>query len=145
MVRNGKSPDEVSKILNNQSGLIGLSGFSSNLQEVIEEGEKGNADCQLAYEVYAQRLKEYIGAYTWLLNAVDAIIFTDDVGLISWKLREKVCGNAQNLGVEIDIAANKNAVKDKACLVSSTNSKTQIWVVPTDEEIVILKEVVSQN
>ena len=51
MIRNGNSPDEVNKILNNQSGLIGLSGFSSNLQEIIEEGEKGNANCQLAYEV----------------------------------------------------------------------------------------------
>ena len=145
MIRIGNSPDEVSKILNNKSGLIGLSDFSSNLQEIIEEGERGNAECQLAYEVYAHHLKKYIGAYTWLLNGADAIIFTDDVGLKSWKLREKVCSDAQNLGVEIDVNANKNAEKDKACLVSSINSRTQIWAVPTDEEIVILREVLSQN
>lgn len=145
MVRNGNSPDDVSKILNNQSGLIGLSGFSSDLEEIIEEGEKGNLNCQLAYEIYAQRLKTYIGAYTWLLNGADAIIFTDDVGLRSWKLREKVCSNAQNLGVEFDIDANKNVSLDRASLVSNMNSKTQIWVVPTDEEIVIVNEVLSQH
>jgi len=142
MIRNGNTPDEVSKILNNQSGLIGLSDFSSNLQEIIEEGEKGNAHCQLAYEVYAQRLKEYLGAYTWLLNGSDAIIFTDDVGQKCWKLREKVCSHAEHLGVEIDVEANKNAPTDKAS-VSADHSKTQIWVVPTDEESVILKEVIA--
>jgi len=144
MIRSGSSPDEVSKILNNQSGLIGLSGFSSNLQEIIEEGENGNADCQLAYEVYAHRLKIYIGAYSYLLNGADAIIFTDDVGLKSWKLREKVCSGVENLGIKIDTEINKTAPADKATLLSATTSKTQIWIIPTDEEIVILKEVIAQ-
>jgi acetate kinase len=144
MVRSGSSPDEVSRVLNNKSGLIGLSGFSSNLQEVIEESEKGNADCQLAYEVYAHRLKTYLGAYTWLLNGADAIVFTDEVGLRSSKLREKVCTGVERLGVEIDQEINRNAAEDRATLVSSPTSKTQIWVVPTDEEIVILREVLAQ-
>ncbi len=144
MIRKGYSPDEVSKILNNKSGLIGLSGFSSNLKEVIDAGEKGNANCELAYEVYAHRLEMYLGAYTWLLNGADAIVFTDEAGLKSWRLREKVCSNVQNLGVEIDVNANRRAPVDKATLVSSATSKTQIWVVPTDEEIVIFNEIVSQ-
>jgi len=143
MVRNGNSPDEVSRILNNQSGLIGLSGFSSNLQEIIEESEKGNADCRLAYEVYAHRLKFYLGAYTWLLNSADAIVFTDDVGLRSWKLREKVCSGVEHLNVEIDQEINKHAPVDKATLISNPASKTQIWIIPTDEEIVILNEVIA--
>lgn len=145
MIRCGYSPDEVSKILNNKSGLIGLSGFSSNLNEIIEEAEKGNASCQLAYESYAQRLKTYLGAYTYLLNGVDVIVFTDDIGLKSWKLREKVCSSVENLGIEIDAEKNKNAPSDKATMVSSEHSKTQIWVVPTDEEIVILNEVLAQG
>jgi acetate kinase len=144
LIRQGNSPEDVSKILNNQSGLIGLSSYSSNLQEVIEESEKGNAACQLAYDVYAQRLKTYLGSYTWLLNGADAIVFTDDIGLKSWKLREKVCSGVQNLGVELDVDLNKNAPVDKAALVSSPKSKTKIWVVPTDEEVVILKEVLTQ-
>ena len=144
MIRSGYSPDEVSNILNNKSGLVGLSQFSSNLQEIIEESEKGNENCQLAYEVYAHRLKTYLGAYTWLLDGADAIIFTDDVGLKSWMLREKVCSNVKNLGIEIDINANKNAPADRATLLSNSKSKTQIWTVPTDEEIIIAKEVVAQ-
>jgi acetate kinase len=144
MIRKGFSPDEVGKILNNQSGLIGLSGYSSNLNEVIDAGEKGNASCQLAYEVYAHRLEIYLGAYTWLLNGAHAIVFTDEIGLKSWRLREKICSNVQNLGVEIDAEANRHAPVDKATLVSSASSETQIWLVPTDEEIVILNEVVNR-
>jgi acetate kinase len=143
LVRQGNSPDEVSKILNNQSGLIGLSGFSSNLAEVIEEAEKGNGDCQVAYDVYVHRLKTYLGSYTWLLNGADAIVFTDDIGLRSWKLREKVCSGVENLGVLLDKKANKNAPIDKASRISQAESKVQIWVVPTDEESVILKEVIA--
>jgi acetate kinase len=141
MVRSGNSPDEVSRILNNQSGLVGLSGVSSNLQEIIDEAEKGNADCQLAYGVYAHRLKTYLGAYTWLLNGADAIVFTDDVGLRSWQLRQEVCSGVEALGISLDADRNKTAALDKATRVSADHSKTQVWVVPTDEEIVILREV----
>ena len=143
MVRGGLSPDEVSRVLNNQSGLIGLSGFSSNLEEIIAEAEKGSAACQLAYDVYTQRLKLYLGAYTWLLNGADAIVFTDDVGLKAWKLREKVCAEAQNLGVELDLAANRAACGPEAARVSSASSHTQVWAVPTDEEGVMLKEILA--
>jgi acetate kinase len=144
MVRSGSSPDEVSAILNHQSGLIGLSGFSSNLQEVIEEGERGNTDCQLAYEVYTHRLRTYLGAYTWLLNGADAIVFTDELGIKSWKLRERVCSGAESLGVEIDRERNRHAPADEAALISSQTSGTQIWTVPTDEEMVILQEVTAR-
>lgn len=144
MVRNGFSVDEVSKILNNQSGLIGLSGYSSNLLEIIEESEKGDVACQLAYDAYARRLEIYLGAYTWLLNGADAIIFTDDIGMKAWKLREKVCSGVENLGVKIDVEKNKTASNDTATCVSDIKSKTQIWAIPTDEEGVILGEIVKQ-
>jgi acetate kinase len=141
MVRMGNTAEEVSEILNNQSGLIGLSGVSSNLQEIIAEAEKGDARCRLAYEVYAHRLSLYLGAYTWLLNGADAIVFTDDVGMKSWKLREKVCGEVENLGVALDREKNRNAPADQAARISSAVSRRQVWAVPTDEEIVILREV----
>ncbi len=144
LVRAGHSPDEVSAILNNQSGLIGLSGFSSNLQEIIREAEKGNARCALAYDVYAHRLRTYLGAYTWLLDGPDAIVFTDDVGLKSWELREKVCAGVANLGVLLDPVANRNAPLDRATKVNADGSRTEIWVVPTDEEVVILREVLAR-
>lgn len=141
LVRKGFSADEVSKILNNQSGLVGLSGFSSNLEEIIAEGEKGSRECQVAFGVYTNRLKTYLGAYTWILNGADAIIFTDDIGLKSWKLRERVCGGVENLGILLDVEANRAAPIDQASRVSRPESRTQVWVVPTDEELVMVREV----
>jgi acetate kinase len=143
LVRKGYTTDEIEKLLNNQSGLIGLSGFSSNLAEVIAASEKGNADCQLAFGVYAHRLKSYLGAYTWLLGGADAIVFTDDIGVKSWKLREKVCGGVEELGVLLDVDANRTAPVDRASRVSQPTSRTQILVIPTDEELVIVREVLA--
>jgi acetate kinase len=144
MVRQGNSPDEVSSILNNQSGLVGLSGgFSSNLAEIIEEAAKGNQDCQIAYDVYAHRLSFYIGAFDWLLNSADAIIFTDSIGVKSWKLRERVCSGVENMGLLLNKDANEHAFADQASRISLPESRIQIWVVPTDEESIILKEVVA--
>lgn len=144
MIRSGRSPDEVSQVLNHQSGLLALSEFSSDIQEIIEEADRGNRDCQLAFDVYAHRLKTYLGSYTWLLNGADAIVFTDDVGMRSWKLRQKVCSGVDQLGVEIDLVANQTVPIGQAALVSSPASRTQIWVIPTDEEVVILREVLAQ-
>lgn len=145
MVRSGYTPEQIERILNTESGLIGLSELSSNLQEIIAEAGNGNPACQLAYEVYAQRLKKYLGAFTWLLNGADAIVFTDDLGVKAWQLREKVCSNVENLGIEIDVAANHGAPADRPALISNVNSRTQIWVMPTDEEQVILNEIIALN
>ncbi len=141
LIRNGYSADDVSQLLNNRSGLIGLSGFSSNLAEVIEEAEKGNRDCQIAFEVYVHRLKMYLGAYTWLLDGGDAILFTDDIGVRSWKLREKVCSGVENLGVLLDPEANRSAPSNQVSFVNRPESRTKILVMPTNEELMILLEV----
>lgn len=141
LVRSGYSADEVSRILNRESGLIGLSGFSSNLAEIIDAAESGNESCQIAFDVYAQRLMEYMGAFYWLLNGADAIVFTDDIGETSWKLREKLFVGKDLLGVKLDQELNRQATGSKPSCISQEGSKTQIWVIPTDEEIVILNEV----
>lgn len=143
LVRQGMTAGEVSHILNNESGLIGLSGYSSNLAEVIEAAEAGNEQCRIAYEVYANRLNHYLGAYIWILNGADAIIFTDDIGVTSWKLREKLCGNVASLGVLIDIEVNRSAPGDRATFINHPDSRTKILVIPTDEERVILEEVIN--
>jgi acetate kinase len=143
LVRQGMTAGEVSYILNNESGLIGLSGYSSNLAEIMEAAEAGNEQCRIAYEVYANRLKHYLGAYTWLLNGADAIVFTDDIGVSSWKLREKVCGNVTNLGVLLDTEVNRSAPSDRATFINHPDSRTKILVIPTDEERVILEEVMN--
>ncbi len=143
LVRKGYTADEIEKLLNQQSGLIGLSGFSSNLAEVIDAGEHGNADCQLAFDVYAHRLKTYLGAYTWLLGGADAIVFTDDIGVKSWKLREKVCSGVEALGIALDSNANRSAPLDRPSRVSRPGARTEILVIPTDEELMIVREVLS--
>jgi acetate kinase len=143
LVRKGFAADDIETLLNQQSGLIGLSGFSSNLAEVIGAAEQGNAACQLAFDVYAHRLKTYLGAYTWLLGGADAIVFTDDIGVKSWKLREKVCSGVVDLGISLDADANRNAPLDRPSRVSRESSRTQILIIPTDEELVIVREVLS--
>jgi acetate kinase len=145
LVRMGKTADEIETILNNQSGLLGISGFSSNLEEVITEAERGNIQCELAFGVYAYRLQQYLGAFTWLLNGADAIVFTDDVGLHSWKLRERVCSNVEALGIVLDKAANKKAVDGKPAFIHASTSRTKLMVIPTDEERVILDEVLQKS
>ncbi len=141
LVRQGMDTDEVSRILNHKSGLIGLSGYSSNLAEIIDAAEAGDDQCRIAYEVYAGRLKHYLGAYTWLLNGADAIVFTDDIGVTSWKLREKVCSGADRLGIILDASLNRAATANHPAFIHSAESSTKLLVLPTDEEQVILEEV----
>ena len=140
LVRHGFTAEDIEKTLGNRSGLIGLSGYSSNLAEVIDRAETGDAACRLAFEVYAGRLRHYLGAFWWQLNGADAIVFTDGIGVSSWKLREAVCSNAENLGVRLDHAANRGANPAAATWVQADASTVKILVLPTDEERVILDE-----
>lgn len=141
LVRQGILAEDVSYILNNQSGLLGLSGYSSNLAEVIAAAEAGDETCRVSYEVYAGRLKHYLGAYTWLLNGADAIVFTDDIGVTAWQLREKVCGEVQQLGIRLDLGLNRAATDYTPAFIQHAESRTKLLVLPTDEEQVILEEV----
>jgi len=145
MIRHGYSPDEVDDLLNNRSGLVGLSGYSSNLEEIVLAAEGGNQDCQLALNVYVHRLKLYLGAYSWILNGADALVFTDDVGMKSWQLRELVCQDTDWLGVLLDGQANRNAPADSISWINRPESLTKILLIPTDEELVILKQVLANN
>ena len=144
LVRSGRGAEQIEDLLNNRSGLLGLSGFSSNLAEIIAEAEKGDHACQVAYGVYAARLRHYLGAYYWLLGGADVIAFTDDIGVNTWQVREAACGGAEALGVSLDPVANRRAVGGVTAFVHDSASRTAILVVPTDEERVILQEVVAQ-
>lgn len=140
MIRQGMTADQVSEILNKKSGLIGLSGYSSNLSEIIDAAENGNSSCQLAFEAYVHRLRGYIGNFIFTLNGVDALIFTDDLGVKSWKLRKAVCKESDFSGVLLNEEVNKLADCDKATLISSTKSRIPVWVIPNDEEKIIVEE-----
>lgn len=143
LVRAGIPLERIDEILNRESGLLGLSGFSSSLPEIITAAGEGNPACRIAYDVYVHRLRKYIGAFYWLLAGADAILFTDDVGERCWQVRERVFESADFLGIFLDHERNRTAAGDSAACISRPDSKVQLWAIPTDEEQVIFHEVLS--
>ena len=141
LVRHGQSADEIDNMLNFESGLLALSGYSSNLYEIITAAQAGNSDCRLAFEAYCLRLSHYIGAFLWQLDGADALVFTDEIGTGCPEVREAVCANRQFFGIRLDQTLNQNAPPSSPCCISQDDSSVQIWSVPTDEEAVIVDEI----
>ncbi len=130
------SKNEADSMLNKHSGLIGISGISSDCRDLEEEQEKGNDRARLAMDIYCYRIRKYVGAYAAAMGGLDAIIFTAGVGENSNYVREHVCSDLGFLGVELDKAKNNKRAK-KARKISSEDSKVDVFVIPTDEELVI--------
>ncbi len=135
------SVDEMLNILNKKSGLLGLSGVSSDLRDVVKAAGEGNERAKLAIEAYIYRIVKYIGAYAAAMNGVDAIVFTAGVGENSVPIRENVCESLGYLGVELDKKKNENVSGDTA-VISSDDSKVKVIVLPTNEELAIARETV---
>nr|WP_315143447.1 acetate kinase [uncultured Flavobacterium sp.] len=135
----GYSLDDVNTMLQKQSGMLGLTGFS-DLRDIEANAENGNVECQLALDMNAYRIKKYIGAYTAVLNGLDAIVFTAGIGENSSYIRKLVCIDMDYFGLELDQA--KNEVRSKEIReINTPNSKTKILVIPTNEEIEIANQV----
>lgn len=133
-----KSAEEVNTILQKESGMLGLTGYS-DLREISEKANKGNINCKNALELAAYRIQKFIGAYTAALNGLDAIVFTAGIGENSDIMRKLVCENLDFLGIDLD--TNKNAVRSKEVRELQTeSSKVKILVIPTNEEIEIAKQ-----
>jgi acetate kinase len=131
--------DDVSTLLQKQSGMLGLTGYS-DLRDIEANADKGNKDCQLALAMNAYRIKKYIGSYTAALNGLDAIVFTAGIGENSSNMRKLVCTDMEFFGIELD--NDKNEIRSKEIReINSINSKTKVLVVPTDEEIEIANQV----
>ena len=141
LMRKDLSADEISDYLNKKSGLIGLSGYSSNLGEIIEAAKSGNKDCELAFHVYVNRLRSYIGSFLFLLNGADALVFTDDAGVKYADMREAVCRDAGFFGLALDPVKNREYIPGREECLSTPESRVQIWVIPTDEERTIFEQV----
>ena len=138
MKKLNKSMDEVANLLNKESGLQGLAGFS-DLREISEKAANGNADCQNALNLAAYRIKKYIGSYTAVLNGVNAIVFTAGIGENSAIMRALACKNLDFLGIDLD--ENKNNLRSKNIReIQSNKSKVKILIIPTNEEIEIAKQ-----
>ncbi len=134
----GFDVEQVSTLLNKQSGMMGLTGFS-DMRDINNAQQQGNTEAELALEMYAYRIKKYIGAYAAALNGIDAIIFTAGVGENDAATRIRVCTNMDYLGLQIDPETN-NLKTTGIRQISSSNSAVKILIIPTNEELEIVKQ-----
>ncbi len=138
MQKEGLSAAEMDNVMNKKSGVMGLSGISSDFRDLEEGFEKGNERAKIAIEVFVKRVKKYIGSYMAELGKVDAIIFTAGIGENSPFIRELVCEGLENLGIEFD--RTKNDFRGEEKFISKENSKIKIMVIPTNEELTIARD-----
>ncbi len=136
----GKTLPQLLEDLANKSGLLGLSGLSSDVRDLEEAAAKGNERADLALKVFTQSIRQYLGAYLTVLNGADAIVFTGGIGENSTRVRRDVCTNMEWAGIELDTAKNECVKRGSETCISTAASKTQIWVVPTNEEIVVARQ-----
>ncbi len=129
---------ETINYLNKKSGLLGVSGVGSDMRDLIEAMKQGNDRARLALEMFAYRVKKYIGAYAAFLNGIDFLAFTGGIGEHATLMREMVMDNMDYLGISFDREANRNIEHGKAALIS--NGKVKVYVIPTNEELVIARE-----
>ena len=125
----------VHALLHKHSGLLGISGYAADMRDLLEEAENGDRRCQQAIDVFCYRIKKYIGSYFASLNGADAIIFTGGIGENAAAIRSKILENLDHLGFEMDESLNREL--RSGTKVSTENSKTEIHVIPTNEELVI--------
>ena len=138
MNKYGMSADECLNMLNKKSGVLALSGVSSDFRDIEGEAEKGNADCQLALDKFAYEVRKYIGSYSAALGGLDCLVFTAGVGENSGSMRARICEGLEYLGVKID--PEKNTVRGKEAIISTDDSKVTVWVIPTNEELMIAQD-----
>lgn len=137
---------ETSNLLNKHSGLLGVSGVSSDMRDIENAANNGNHQAQLALEMFAYRAKKYIGAYTAALGGVDIIVFTGGIGERDPETRKRILKGLEFMGIELNQSVLD--IKGEELLLSTENSKIKVIVVPTDEEMMIAKdtyEIVSQG
>ena len=136
--KEGLSLDEMNEVLNKKSGMLGISGVSSDGRDLEAAAETGNKRAQLALDVFDYRVIKYIGAYAAAMNGVDAIAFTAGIGENNIKMRKDVCSSLTYLGVKLD--EEKNNVRGDERIISADDSKVQVLLVPTNEELAIARE-----
>ena len=136
--KENKTVDEVLNILNKKSGLLGLSGISSDFRDLHEKMVAGDKAAKRALDVMRYRVAKYIGAYMVALGGVDAITFTAGIGENQGDIREDICAYLEFIGVKID--KEKNKARGEAALISADDSKVKIFMIPTNEELMIARE-----
>ncbi|RHW40747.1 acetate kinase [Neobacillus notoginsengisoli] len=139
MEKTGKTADGVLDVLNKKSGMLGVSGFSSDLRDIEIQASEGNERAELALEVFANRIHKYIGSYAARMSGIDAIIFTAGIGENSDVIRARVLHGLEFMGVYWDPALNK--VRGQEAFINYPHSPVKVIVIPTDEEVMIARDV----
>lgn len=136
----GLSLDEVDALLNKQSGVLGISGVSSDFRDLEAGQEKGDERCELALDMFIASVRKYLGNYLVNLGGADAIVFTAGIGENTPAMRKAITENCEFLGIKIDDEKNNNAIRGVQGEISADDSKIKVFVIPTNEELMIAKE-----
>ena len=132
----GLDADGMSNLLNKKSGVLGITGISSDMREIESANDEGNERAKLALDMYSYRIKKYVGAYAAAMGGCDIIVFTAGVGENQVSMREDVCKNMEYMGVKLDVEKNKT-IRGEEAIISTPDSKVTVCVIPTDEELMI--------
>ncbi|MDD4834310.1 MAG: acetate kinase [Lutispora sp.] len=138
MEKEGLDLAGVDSLMNKKSGVLGISGVSSDFRDIEEAGEKGNDRADLALNVFAYKVRKYIGAYVAAMGGIDAIVFTAGLGENSASMRAAICKGLEFLGVEVD--SEKNNIRGKETEVSKAGAKVKVLLIPTNEELMIARD-----
>ena len=138
MEKEGLDSDGLNELMNKKSGVLGISGVSSDFRDLEQKAREGHERSQLALDVFAYEVKKYIGAYAAALGGLDLVVFTAGLGENSPEMREAVCNGLEFLGITID--KDKNQVRGKEKEISAEGSRVKVFVIPTNEELMIAKD-----
>ena len=138
MRKEGLTPDEIDTILNKESGVLGISGVSPDFRDIEKEADEGNERAVLARKSYCYLVAQYIAKYGVSMNGIDVIAFTAGIGENQINIRKMICENLEWLGVKIDL--EKNNCRGEEVEISTPDSKIKVWIVPTNEELVIARD-----
>lgn len=138
----GKSFEELLEEMSTNGGLLGLSGLSSDVRDLEEAASNGHERADFALKVFVASIRQYLGSYLVVLGGADAIVFTGGIGENSQRIRREVCAGLDWAGISLDEKKNGAVERDAEVCISTDDSRTQIWVVPTNEEIVVARQTV---
>ena len=139
MDKHGFTPSQMSEYMNKKSGFLGLSGVSSDNRDICAAVEKGDKRAIITSDILQYDIKKFIGSYAAVMNGLDAVLFTGGIGENSWEVRGAVCKDMDFFGIKIDEELNKE-VKGTLKKISTADSKVEVWVVPTNEELLIARD-----
>ena len=137
--KHGFTPAQMSDYLNKKSGFLGISGVSSDNRDIIAGAKEGNKRCELVNEMLTYEIKKYIGSFAAAMNGLDAVLFTGGIGENEALVRSMACSDMDFLGIKLDEEVNAS-VRGKLCKISAADSKVEVWIVPTNEELLIARD-----